>query len=531
MKEKILELIEAYPKHFSQKIKRDNNLYQWVIDNSPECNILAERIYLAISNETKVCNLGNKKKFKSITSGYGFCGRAKQCECAREHVSQEVKKTKSKFTPNDIKKSNDKREQTCLKKYGVTNNGQTSYAKKAHDETYKDVNKVAAISLQIANTKINRYGDAKYNNSEQTVKTCIEKYGVNSALCLRESNQNPNLSLFRDKDMFTKIFEENTIEEIAEKYNVHIQTVYRYSNAYGLREKFRSVPETELVNFLKENGITNIDQNTRKLLPSKKEIDIYLPDYDLAIEFNGVYWHNEEIPHITKYYHYDKYIECEKLGIHLITLFSYLWDNNRELVKEKILYKLGKANSEKIYARKCTISMVLNSEIREFLNNTHIQGYTTSKYCFGLFFGDKMVSVMTFSNSRPGIGKKHNKDTYELVRYSSSQTVVGGASKLFKHFVKAYCPELIVSYSDNEWNTGKMYEKMGFDLYSVQKSNYWYYHPAVGKFEHRYNYTKYKLIEKGFDPNLTERVIMQERGFYRIWDCGNKVWHWKPQIR
>jgi hypothetical protein len=49
-----------------------------------------------------------------------------------------------------------------------------------------------------------------------------------------------------------------------------------------------SSQEKEIVSFLIENGITNIIENTKKLIPPY-EIDIYLPEYNLAIEFDGLY--------------------------------------------------------------------------------------------------------------------------------------------------------------------------------------------------------------------------------------------------
>ena len=54
----------------------------------------------------------------------------------------------------------------------------------------------------------------------------------------------------------------------------------------------RSHYEDEIVEMLrKEFNITNIELNKRGLLSSGKEIDIYLPDYKVGIEFNGEYWH------------------------------------------------------------------------------------------------------------------------------------------------------------------------------------------------------------------------------------------------
>jgi hypothetical protein len=41
---------------------------------------------------------------------------------------------------------------------------------------------------------------------------------------------------------------------------------------------------------------------------------------------------------------------------------------------------------------------------------------------------------------------------------------------------------------------------------------------------HRFNFAKHNLIKCGFDPLKTEKEIMDERGFLRIWDCGSRTW-------
>ena len=64
------------------------------------------------------------------------------------------------------------------------------------------------------------------------------------------------------------------------------------------------------------------------------ELDIYLPELSLAFEFNGIYWHSQKFK--PKYYHQDKTIKCYKNGIQLIHIWENEWDNNKELLQEKI---------------------------------------------------------------------------------------------------------------------------------------------------------------------------------------------------
>jgi hypothetical protein len=275
---------------------------------------------------------------------------------------------------------------------------------------------------------------------------------------------------------------------------------------------------------LNENGVHNIVRNTRKLIPSGKEIDLYLPDYNVAIEVNGIFWHHDKIQGIDKWYHYNKYKECEAMGIQLITVFSSFLDKNKELIYNKILTKLGKNNVKKVHARKCEVVSLPIKDTKDILNKHHMQGYCASQIALGLKHDGDIVACMTFSKSRDGIGAKGVEGQYELVRYVTSCQVNGGASKLLNRFILDNNPAKITSYSDNCWGKGDMYCKLGFVIEKESTPNFWYLNPKTKELNHRYNYAKFKLVERGEDSNKTARQIMEERGFLRIWDCGTKTW-------
>lgn len=138
-----------------------------------------------------------------------------------------------------------------------------------------------------------------------------------------------------------------------------------------------------------------------------------------------------------------------------------------------------------------------------------------SKYNYGLYYNDELVSVMTFGKSR------FSNNEFELLRFCSKlyTNVIGGASKLFKYFLKDH-PEItnIVSYADRRWSIGNLYEKLGFNKRTITKPSYFYV--KDGHRLSRLNFQKHKLIAEGFDPNKTEHEIMLERKIYRIYDCG-----------
>jgi hypothetical protein len=125
------------------------------------------------------------------------------------------------------------------------------------------------------------------------------------------------------------------------------------------------------------------------------------------------------------------------------------------------------------------------------------------------------------------MGGKDKDGYWELVRFCNkiNTSVVGGASKLFKHFIKNYDPINIVSYSDKRWSTGGLYDKLGFIHDHDSKPNYYYV--INNERKNRFGFRKDKLIKEGFDKNKSEHEIMLERKIYRIYDCGCRCHIWK----
>lgn len=524
MKDRILDVIKKKPKHFSQIIKRDPELFGWIEKNTTsESAVFAERIYNALYNFSDLCPRGNVKKFKSISDGYGFCGHSSKCLCAKEFISKKVSDTKKQYSEERNEEINEKRNATSLLRYGVANNAQTQSAKAKHSMLYQDKDAVALISDKIKNTKWEKYGDSNYNNPVQIKKTLRKKF---SKEYWEQRFPEKRIVELHDADLMREMYQTLPIEAIAKNLSVHPQTVYRHLNLHGIREPFKSSEELEVVNFLKEQGITNIIENTRRVLKSGKELDIYLPDYSLAIEYNGVYWHHEDVDHITRSYHKKKFDECRANGVHLITIFSTLWKSKPKIVKSILRNRLG-LDTDSVFARQCVVADVSTHEAKAFLNQYHIQGYTTSSIRYGLKYNDELVALMTFSKSRTGMGIK--EDAHELVRFCTSTRVVGGASKLLKHFLKNNEINKLISYSDNEWSNGDLYHVLGFDLDKDIPPSYWYIKPHVEKMFHRYNFAKHKLVEKGFDPLKTERQITREMGLMKLWDCGKKRWVYNPE--
>jgi hypothetical protein len=295
--------------------------------------------------------------------------------------------------------------------------------------------------------------------------------------------------------------------------------------------RFESAGEREVEDYIVSLGL-NVSRNNRKVLPSGKEIDILIADKAIGIEYNGIYFHSEQVldsRHTVnaKQYHLCKTAEAESVGIHLIHIYEDDWLYKKDIVKSRLLQILGMTNTV-CYARKCTVVSLTYSETEKFIDMYHIQGSSTSSSVnLGLLDNNsQLIACMTFCKLRGSVvGKETTKSgEYELLRFCSAGRVTGGASKLFSYFLKEYKPVKIISYADRHWTSTikpNVYDRLGFTKVSDGKPNYWYV--ICGKREHRFNWRKAILPKKlpKFDPSLTEYQNMLANGYDRIWGCGS----------
>ena len=255
--------------------------------------------------------------------------------------------------------------------------------------------------------------------------------------------------------------------------------------------------------------------NTRKTLPSGREIDVYVPSRKIGFEFDGLYWHSElRVPNA---YHLEKTREAESIGIRLVHVFSDEWEKKQDIVKSFIRSLLSPHTHENnIYARKCECREIGKEEAHAFLDRTHIQGADNAKTYIGLFHEKTLCAVGSFQpETREG-------SSYTLSRYSTDGgTVCGGLGKILAFFIRTYHPSKIKTYADRRISQGALYEATGFKNTGVLKPRYWYTKDFKTRI-HRFNFRKDAMRKAGFNcpDGMTESQIAELNGFTRIYDCG-----------
>ena len=207
-------------------------------------------------------------------------------------------------------------------------------------------------------------------------------------------------------------------------------------------------------------------------------------------------------------------------GYRLITIFSDEWNLKREITKRVLQHILG-VEPKNINARCCSVKVLEKSEEKEFFECYHLQGHTPSSVAYGIFDGEELCGALSFGSDRKFMNRKSQGGVYEIRRMAFKYNVRGGANKILKRFEQDYSPKELWSDVDLRWSLGGIYSVLGMEEHHESGSNYWYVKGYSERF-HRFNYTKQRLVKEGFSPSRTEREIMMEQGFDRIWDCGIK---------
>lgn len=443
-----------------------------------------------------------------------------------------------------------KSEQTCQIKYGVHHPGASVEShKKRHVTTLakygvENVTSDPIIKDKMKSTLLLNYGVENPMQSERiraTVRdTNMKRYGVVTYLQTKEASNCRHATQIRKMiDKYSKKLQYHNCELIDSYYNNELRVKYKCNHCGSLHDEswqffvicrmninvspcivckpkkpIQSHRETEVYDYVRTICPDATASNRDIINP--QELDIVCNSRQLAIEFNGLYYHSEV--HKPNDYHVNKTDLCNRKGIQLIHIYEDDWLYKTDIVKSRINNLLGISN--RIYARKCIVKEVGSKDANRFLETNHIQGKCRSKYRYGLYYNNELISLMTFGISRFA-------DEYELIRFCNklNTTVIGGASKLFKYFTRLYTDiNSIISYADRSWSIGGLYEQLGFTLNSITKPGYSYVNGNVR--ENRMKYQKHKLVSDGYDKDMTEHEIMLSRKLYRIYDSGHLKYIW-----
>lgn len=377
----------------------------------------------------------------------------------------------------------------------------------------------------------------RYSLENGLTKSCGCRKEINRIESLIKTGYIPNrtseqINAVRSKDNLINFIGNSkpTLHELAESLNLNYFYTISICNKFGVGNLLKknsgsSHLEDQLYNYISSIYKETIERHNRTIL-NGQELDIYIPEKKLTIEFNGTYWHSDANLDIK--YHQHKTIECIKRGIRLIHIFEYEWldEDKQTKLKNYLKHIICDDKSVKLYARDLDVKLVDSSTRENFENLYHLQSSANAKIAIGLYNKDELVGLMTFGSPR-----FNNKFEYELIRlcYKTSINVVGGTEKLFKHFIKNYNPTSILSYCDLSKFDGNTYFKLGFKATkdNLTSPNYVWVSPDRNDILTRYQTQKQTLIKSGLGEfGDTEDEIMKNLNYLKIYDSGNMRFEW-----
>lgn len=309
------------------KLKDGDWLRQKLIDEKYSCSRLAKELG---TTRTTV------EKYRIL---HGIEQSLSQKELAVQSFSSR--------TENDKQNILAKRKQTNLQRHGVENPFQ--------------------LTEKIEQAMLKKHGVKKALQSKdfygKRTQTMIKKYGNTHAA--RRHIPNETINKIENKEWLVEehIVKKKTLKQIALELSVDPTTVERACNRTGTEIKYyyESAQQRELSDWLTSLDI-KVETNVRNIITG--ELDIFLPDYNLAIEYCGVFLHSDAHPRITPTYHLNKFRQCQEKNIRLITMYEDEWLYTKDIVKQKLITILGK-NNNSIYARKCSIVEVRNKKVKK----------------------------------------------------------------------------------------------------------------------------------------------------------------------
>jgi len=430
-----------------------------------------------------------------------------ECSAQSEVVKEKIKATNLKkygveysFQAEVVK---EKIKATSLERYGVDNPSKSDIIK---GRIVKSNRRNLGVDYPMQSkdvldksrvTSLQKYG-TEYPNQSEIVKSKIdastlEHYGVNRACKLDE-------------------FKQKIVDTNRERYGVDY-TCLLYS---GKLKGNDSSYNRDFAELLDSNNI----KYEREFLLQKYSYDFKVGN--ILVEINPTATHNTHFnPYgknrIDTNYHKNKSNLAKDSGYSVIHVFD--WDDI-----DKVVQLLR--DRETVYARKCEVIFVNEVDANKYLDTYHLQGTCRGqKFRLGLYYDNKLVSLMTFGKSR------FNKNCeYELLRYCSHYNVVGGAEKLFKHFVDNYKPNSIVSYCDTSKFSGKVYDMLGFKYVKTNSPRkHWY------SWKEKRHITDGLLLSQGYDRLFKENhgkgtsneELILARGYLPVYDCGQSTYIWR----
>lgn len=405
------------------------------------------------------------------------------------------------------------REQSLLNKYGVTN---TFHSEKIQEKVKQKLvenygveypSQSSVIQERKRQHNLQKYGVDHpmkvKENREKANDTIFKKHGVRNSTYIHIPKE--TLDIFLNEEKLREIYcgRQLSYAELASQYKVSIGFVAKWLKQFNIpiERPHTSQGERDLAAYIKELLPTALVQcNIQTVLPYEQEIDVYLPEYKIGFEYNGVYWHTEKIS--GKGHQVRKTKLADRLKVHLIQVYEDEWLLKQEVVKRKIKEIFNPSPLE--YG---TATVIFKKQASEFFIKHGLEKFQKADKYIGLFETGEMIGGMSVKGNH-------------IIQI---ETLKGGEKTLLDYYMTKYKPLELTIELPREWFTSKkenLTSRLGFKL--------------VGEIESRFNYvannvrvTFSDLSLRFVNPKYTDYQNALQNGYDRIWGCGSLKYLWQ----
>lgn len=238
--------------------------------------------------------------------------------------------------------------------------------------------------------------------------------------------------------------------------------------------------------------------NDRWLI-SPLELDIVCPDYNLAVEFCGIYWHSDG-KNTPPDHHYRKLSLSTEKGYRLYTVFSDEWKRAPDAVLSNILRGAGKL--KKVQISSCDVRPVPSEAAKHFYltNSVMLPDRTVRGNNFGFYLGEDLLAVATVAGG--------------IITFNARQNFLDLSGGI-KEFI-GYVPGAYSMLIDLRWDNLNQYVSDGMKVLRQDPPSFYYTRGGIRKDN------DYVGIENCLGIPVSSEV-MREKGWFRIYDCGSAL--------
>jgi predicted nucleic acid-binding Zn ribbon protein len=392
------------------------------------------------------------------------------------------------------------------------------------------------IAQQRIKTSLEKYGVPHPKQctavKDKTSSTMISRYGVNTVL---SSPEHIKKSLETKRLKFERTVLPEKLKQILRKQNVtalfseyvrgdfeypwkHLTcgTEFKHMLIDGCtprcpRCKPKSRPQEAVYKICESLGCT-VKENDRTVI-KPYEIDLWLPEHDIGIEINGVYWHHDgtAAPALVK---------KSKMLPGLLHFWDFEINKKLSLVQNVISTRTGKLK-RKIPVSACEIQVLDQFTAESFLNKNDLAGFKAADLHVSVLYNQEIVHVASF---------RVKDSSISLVSFCSvlDTDVQGVLAELAEWTCRTY--KLPVrGRADLRFSDGSEFSNAGFK--------------ALHALDPDYFYTRNRHVLKSSDAAGIARVLgkiststssedqaMFEHGWLKCSDAGSVLYRYDPGL-